>query len=123
MGRSLVQTYALTVCFFTLMCFVVALGIAVYDAVQIAMPGFTVPQSPAWQSNEKFLVYHPDKKDRPAQEIASLRQDEREYALVEEQRASQQSLVFTSIIIFIDSAVYAIHWWMAKKIDQRTTAA
>ena len=123
MGRSLMQTYALIVCFSTLMCLVVALGIALYDAVQIAAPGFTVQQSPAWQSDESFLVYHPHMKDRPAQEVARLRENERSYALVEERRAATQSLVFTSIIVFIDAVVYAIHWWLAKKFDIRLSAA
>src|SRR5687767_796587 len=110
MGRSLIQTYALAVCFSALMCLVIALGIAVYDVVQIAVPSFTAPEHVMWQSNEHYLTYHPEKKGLSNQEISQLRETHREIALASERRGAMQSLAFTTIIIFIDVVVYAIHW-------------
>ena len=115
MARSLIQAYALAVCFAALMCLVVALGIGVYDLVQIAAPGFTLPQYELWESNEQFLTYHPDKKELPPQEIAQLRAAYRESALAGERRLATQSLVFVAIIILIDVAAYAVHWRMARR--------
>jgi hypothetical protein len=118
MGRSLVQLYALAVCFTTLMCFVVALGIATYDVIQIASPAFTVPEYMAWQTDEQFLAWYPDKKDLPEIERTVLREQYRQNALDAERRSALQSLVFMAIILAIDSVVYRVHWRVAWKLDR-----
>ena len=41
MKRGLVEVYAMAVCFVTLVCFVIALGIGIYDLIQIVNPEFT----------------------------------------------------------------------------------
>jgi hypothetical protein len=92
------------------MCFVAALGVAMYDAVQIIAPAFTMMDQPAWQSDEQFLLYYPDKKSLPDEERASLRQQFREMAIESERRAGWQSLVLAAIILMIDVVVYAVHW-------------
>jgi hypothetical protein len=38
MGKSLVEIYALAVCFFAIICFVIALGIGVYDIIELSNP-------------------------------------------------------------------------------------
>ena len=117
MGRSLVQLYALAVCFATLMCFVVALGIGLYDVVQISAPGFTVQSYPAWEDDEQFLAYYPDKKDLPVAERTALREEYRRKGLESEQHTALQSLVFVGIILAIDVAVYLVHWRIARKLE------
>jgi hypothetical protein len=119
MVRSLIQLYALTVCFFTLMCFVVAVGFGLYDIVRIAAPDFTLQQYLTYESNEQFLVYFPDKKGLPNEEITRLRDVARQHALVAERKGAAQSLVFAAIIIVIDIVVYVVHWAIAKRADQR----
>lgn len=114
MGRSLIQLYALSVCFASLMCLVVALGLAMYDLVRISAPGFTVQEYMLWHSDEHFLMYHPDKKDLPPAERAALREEYRQSALSAERRSAQQRFVFESIIILIDIVVYAVHWRIAR---------
>ena len=42
MKKSILEIYALAVCFLALVCFVIALGLGVYDLIQIANPGFTI---------------------------------------------------------------------------------
>lgn len=123
MGKSLLQVYALTVCFATLMCLVVALGIGIYDVVQVASPGFTVQEHMLWQSDEHFLLYHPDKKGLPPDELKSLREQHRQAAMETERRGALQSLVFMGIIIAIDVAVYAVHWTMACRFDPTIAAS
>ena len=122
MARSLIQTYALAVCFSALMCLVVALGIAAYDIAQIVAPGFTVQQYDVWQSDEHYLSFYPDKNGLPPLEIARLRDTARQSALASERRSAMQSLLFTTIIILIDTAVYAIHWRMARRGDPTAAA-
>ena len=56
MKKSILEVYALAVCFVALVCFVIALGIGVYDLIQIAHPVFTINayQYDRHQSNEAF---------------------------------------------------------------------
>ncbi len=119
MGRSLVQLYAVGVCFATLMCFVVSLGIGLYDGVQIVAPGFTVQNYMLWEDDEQFLTYYPDKKNLPEVERRALREQYRQNALESERRSSLQSLVFVAIIIGIDVVVYLVHWRIANKLEQQ----
>ena len=58
MKQSILEIYALAVCFVTLVCFVIALGIGVYDLIEIANPEVTIT---SWeydrhQSNETFRI-------------------------------------------------------------------
>ena len=115
MPRSLIQVYALTVCFCTLMCGVIALGVAAYDVIRIAAPEFTIAGSAIWSSDEQFLLYYPDKKGLPPAEIATFRATQQHEALAEERKTGQQGFVWAFIILVIDAAVYAIHWRIARR--------
>lgn len=118
MPRSLIQFYALTVCFCTLMCGMIALGFAAYDLIRIAAPGFTMASSyGAWDSDEQFLLGHPDKKGLLPAEIASLREKYRQEAIAYERKTGQQGFVWAFIILAIDAAVYAIHWRLARRAE------
>ena len=117
--RSWIQIYALTVCFATLMCLVVALGLGMYDVVRIALPAFTTQDSMLWRSDEHFLLYHPDKKVLPAAERAALRESDRQVAFEVERRSAQQRLTFIAIILVIDTVVYAIHWRIARRTEMQ----
>jgi hypothetical protein len=95
--RTPIQIYALIVCFATLICFVITLGIAIYDVVQIAAPEFTYTPEP----------YISDALSTPGTpEYEKGVQDERKHAA--------QSLVQTSIILLIDLGVYVTHWKIAN---------
>ncbi len=117
MPRSLIQVYALTVCFCTLMCGVIALGVAGYDMVRIAAPGFTISSGAIWSSDEQFLLYYPDKKGIGPMEIANFRESQRREALSTERKTGQQGFVYALIILAIDAAVYAIHWRIARRVE------
>ena len=56
MKKSILEIYALAVCFVALLCFVIALGIGVYDLIQITNPEFTLNayEYERHQSNEAF---------------------------------------------------------------------
>ena len=56
MKKPILEIYALAVCFVALVCFVIALGIGVYDLIQIANPVFTINayEYDRHQSNEAF---------------------------------------------------------------------
>ena len=117
--RSLIQVYALAVCFFSLMCFVVALGFGLYDLVRIVAPGFTMNQYWNVATNDQYLQIHPDQKDLPEFELTLLREIANQYSFDGERRAAGQSLVFVTIIVVIDAVVFAIHWGIAKRAETR----
>ena len=56
MKRSFVEIYGLAVCFVTLLCFVIALGVGIYDLLQAAFPEFTLNayEYERHQSNDSF---------------------------------------------------------------------
>ena len=113
--RSFISIYALAVCFATLMCFVVALGIFLYDIVQIAAPSFTLAYYQPYQSNDAFRQNHPDKKDEPDNEVTRLRQQALDDAFNAERRTASQSAVFVFIILVINVVVFAVHWRIARR--------
>ena len=117
MQRSAVQIYALAVCFASLMCLVVALGIGLFDVVQIGAPQFTLAGAVAYDSNEQYLLYFPNKKDLPEQQISELRQEALHLAWVAERRAAQKSAVFVLIVLAIDAVVFLVHWRIARQIE------
>lgn len=114
--RSLIQLYALAVCFCALMCLVIALGIGLYDLVRIAVPDFTLSQS-YYVTNDQYLLYNPEKKGLPVDELTRQREELHQQSLVGERKGGGQSLVFAAIIVGIDIVVYAIHWRIARQAD------
>ena len=65
MKKSILAIYALAVCFVALVCFVIALGIGVYDLIQIANPVFTINayEYDRHQSKALFMtVWCPDSR-------------------------------------------------------------
>src|SRR5690348_4387896 len=91
MRRSAIQIYALAVCFATLMCLVVALGIGLYDAVQIACPSFTLSGWQPYESNSQYVLFWPDKKDLPDEQVTQLREEAYRIALAGERHGAMQS--------------------------------
>lgn len=118
--RSLIQIYALAVCFATLMCFVVALGVGLYDVVQLTAPDLTLQHYQPYQSNHTFVQYYPDNKQLPDDEMTELREQGLRQALDGERRAALQSAVFVLMIVAIDVVVFAVHWRIAKQERLRT---
>lgn len=123
MKRSLLQVYALAVCFATLLCFVCALGIGLYDVLQISAPEFTVSPyySQPYQSKSEFQRYFPDKQDASEKEIAGLRDAALQEAVRVERHSAVQSLAQVVIVLLIDACVYAVHWRMAKRAEPQVS--
>ena len=103
-NRTPIQVYALVVCFAALLCFVITLGIAIYDVVQIAAPEFTYTPP----------MYISDALSTPGT-------TEYENGVQNERKAAAKSLVQTSIILLIDLGVYAFHWKIANQTPQQKT--
>ena len=125
MKRSLLEIYALAVCFVTLVCFTIALGIGLYDIIQIVNPGFTITayEFKRHQSNEAFTKDWPKKKALPSdKEIGKRRLESYRLALQVEQRDGVQGLTKVVLVILIDIIIFLIHWRIARRERLGTTS-
>jgi len=132
MKKSILEIYALAVCFVALVCFVIALGIGVYDLIQITNPEFTINvyEYERHQSNEAFegvrgspgralrgiapgIPVEPT--ERPAEEITQQREESYQAALRSERRRGMQSLIRIVIIVVIDVLVFVPHWLLFRR--------
>ncbi len=121
MKKSIVVIYALAVCFATIVCFVVSLGIGIYDIVEVMNPEFTM-KSYAYekhQTNDAFWEwkYSCDKKKPrpPEEELTKQREESFQREIKSEQRGAFQSLTQILIILVINVLVYIIHWKIALR--------
>lgn len=132
MKRTIVEIYALAVCFTAIVCFVISLGIGIYDIVQIANPGFTLSSCEynRHQTNDAFWSDHcnyakdDDKRIRPQEdELTRTREESLQRALKAEQRDASQSVIRVLIIISINALVFLIHWLIAKRARENNGTA
>lgn len=123
MGRSLIGIYALAVCFCSLMCLMIALGIGAYSLVRIVAPGFTLAENPGSYADEQFLQWYPDKKSLPAADLAKAKQASGAAAVQYERRGALRMLVWVVIIAVIDGVVYTLHWRLARQVEPRSSQA
>ena len=115
------------------MCFVIALGIGVYDLIQITNPEFTINvfEYERHQSNEAFDTVRrspgralrgiapgipiEQPTERPEEEVTQQREESFRTALRSERRRGMQSLIQIVIILVIDVLVFVPHWLLARK--------
>ncbi len=129
MKKSILEIYALAVCFVALGCLVIALGIGMYDLIQIANPEFTLNayEYERHQSNQAFrgspgralrgiapgIPVEPIQ--RPEEEITQQREESYQAALRSERRRGMQSLIRIVIVLVIDVLVFVPHWLLVKR--------
>ena len=130
MKKSILEIYALAVCFVALLCFVIALGIGVYDLIQITNPELTLNayEFERHQSNEAFIGFQGrvalgriapgipvEPTQRPEEEVTQQREKSFQTALRSERRRGMQSLIRIAIILVIDVLVFVPHWlWIRR---------
>ena len=131
MKKNILEIYALAVCFVALGCLVIALGIGVYDLIQIANPEFTLNayEYERHQSNQAFrgspgrvlrgiapgIPVEP--RQRPDEEITQQREESYQAALRSERRRGMQSLIRIVIILVIDVLVFVPHWLLVRRTN------
>jgi hypothetical protein len=130
MKKSILEIYALAVCFVALGCLVIALGIGMYDLIQIANPEFTLNayEYERHQSNQAFRGGSPGRalrgiapgipvepRQRPDEEITQQREESYQAALRSERRRGMQSLIRIVIVLVIDVLVFVPHWLLVRR--------
>ena len=118
MKKSLLEIYSLAVCFVTMICFAVSLGIGIYDVLEMSNPELTLTSYlyQQHQTNEEFTKYWPKDREKPAdQEITKMREKSYEMSLAAEKRDAMQSFIHVLIIMLIDMGIFFVHWKFAKR--------
>ncbi|MBI5026886.1 MAG: hypothetical protein HZC12_09245 [Nitrospirae bacterium] len=131
MKKSILEVYALAVCFATIVCFVIAFGISIYDIVRIANPEFTMSsyEYNRHQSNDAFWKGSDScssgnkKRQRPAdEELTKQRLASYQQSIKSEQRDAFQSLTQSVIIFIIAVVVFLVHWRVARRAREANIA-
>lgn len=126
MKKNLIEIYALAVCFVTVACFVVTLGLALWDIVEFTVPEFTIAQNKyePYQSEEAYLNYisrqYPytgkDAVPLPSgKKLTELRNENYKSVLSAEKRDALQGFVQKLFIMIVDAITFLIHWKIAGK--------
>jgi len=131
MKKSILEIYALAVCFLGIISIVVSLGIGIYNIVEIIYPEFAVDQ---WQyeqhsSNDKFWQNHPKRYppelngkalQKPSEEeLTKMRTESYDLVIKNQQRNSIQSLVQSLIFLIISSIFFVLHWKLFRKSQKQ----
>ena len=130
MKKTLLEIYALLICFGAVVCFSIWVGIGTYSLVGIFNPELTIS---SWvyerhQSNERFWKGKSDLAnpflggekttkalERPVEEILTKnRLESYQQALKIEIRDNKQTLLQTMIILVICILLFFAHWRLAK---------
>lgn len=129
MRKSLVEIYALAVCFFTVACFVVVLGMTAWNVVELSAPEFTISSNTyeAHLTDEKYrdsLIrrhrYGAEKYAPPEADLLTKKREESWKSEIRgEQRRALQSLVKNIIILVIDIFVFMVHWIIARRSREK----
>ena len=125
MKKSILEIYALAVCFVTVVCAAVAVGIGVYNIIEIAAPEFTLwsYEHNRHQSNEAFFRDAEGEGQGLSEEAKTKRRlDSYAIAVGAERRNGVQSLVMVSIVFVIDAFVFGGHWILARRVREPPTA-
>ncbi len=124
MKKRILEIYSLAVCFVTVICAVVTIGIGTYDLLEISNPEFTLPayQYERHQSNEAFFRSDCEKekgtKHLSAEEKTKQRLASYEVALKAERRDAVQSLIKVFIVLVINAVVFFGHWHLARRVRE-----
>jgi hypothetical protein len=118
MKRTLVEKYALAVCFMALCFVVITSGIAIYDFIGIINPEFTISpyEYERHQSNDLFIKnISKDKVPVTDDEITRLRQAGYRTALRIEKHKEIQALTEILILIVLAIITFIVHWFIGKR--------
>ena len=126
MKKSLIEIYALAICFITVACFVVTFGFALWDVVEFTVPEFTINQHQyePHQTDDSYLEHisrRSQYKGDNAEPLPSgeelTKAKEKSYGLIisSEKRSALQDFFQKLIIILVDTIAFFIHWRIAGK--------
>ncbi len=133
MKKSIVEIYAMAVCFICAAISAISITIGIHNVVQIADPEFTMSayEYSMHRDNESFLElklmdipkeYNNPYRDMSQQELTAARERSLRAALERERRNGQQSLLRCLIVVAVLSLMFWLHWILAKRTRRNAAA-
>lgn len=132
MKKTILEIYALLVCFIATISIAIALGIAAWNMIGIVSPEFTL-RGYMWESFQSDKLYEQSlirqsqysvqaKTYTPpmGEALSSLRKENYAQAIQMEKRDSIHWLVQSLIILIICSTVFVTHWKLASHIRKQS---
>lgn len=133
MKKTLLEIYALLVCFVSISCFSITAGIGLYSMIGFTAPEITLDnwEYERHQSNDQFweqqgpfampleieesMAGESKLPKRPSEdELTEARTKSYANALRSEKRSSLQTILQTSIIALIAMLLFLVHWRIAR---------
>ena len=118
MKKNGTEIYALAVCFLAMAAIAVTTVFAIFNALGIAAPAFTVDpwQVDSYETNEAYTRYWPKEKPIPAEAVLTvMREAEFGRVLDRERRSSVRRLTLSCIILLIASVMFVTHWRLHER--------
>jgi len=118
MVKKYLTIYALTVNLLALICAMVAVGIGIFDIIEIINPEFSLSYEEHLQYSQSPIVYENHQNPNGSLVELSSNTDREKYqtALVLQVHRAKKSLVLVSIIAAICVGMYTAHWQLAKRM-------
>ena len=117
MKKSFTKNYAVTVCFVMVICAAIALGIGIYDVIEMSNPEMTLSseQLEKHQTNEVFVRNWSSDKEMPGdREVTALREKSYEKALSAGARDAVKSFIRVVTVLVIIIVIFFVHWFLAR---------
>lgn len=127
MKKTILEVYALLVCFFAVIVITISSSILIYSVVGVAKPELTMSNSTYDKhlNNENFksrnATLRKDAETLTDEEITARRESAFAQELRKERRKNAQTILHSAIFVFVSSVVLLIHSKIAKK-SRETTA-
>lgn len=123
MKKTILEIYAFAVCFVSLLCAAISLGVALFSTLKIFKPDLTLDTGKyeTHYTNTTFCdnySYRDECKDKTAIEsnatVAKVREARLNEHLRTESRSGLQELIKEAIVIIIGLLIFLIHWRLAR---------
>tara|TARA_R110002167_G_scaffold201154_2_gene404692 strand:+ start:700 stop:1098 length:399 start_codon:yes stop_codon:yes gene_type:complete len=127
MKKSILEIYALAICFFAVVCVVFTLSFAAWNVVKLTAPSFTLNsyQYGCMQTNDTYKNCYANngeftRKENPqvfptGEALTKARVSAYQTAIHGEQRNALQDLVQEMIILIIALLLFGMHWKVARR--------
>ncbi|MBT4520546.1 MAG: hypothetical protein HOC23_11115 [Halieaceae bacterium] len=146
-----VRIYALAVCFASILCITISLGIGLFDIVQLIYPTLTMNsyEHQSLQSNEHFrqsrvvpraigpngiarplllnegmnAAFSGDTKEAQLSEaeITRLREARMELQVNNVRHDARRSLIQILVMLLVTIPLFGLHWRLARRLDEQGT--
>lgn len=132
--RSILETYALAMCFVTAVTFVFTSGFLLYDIVRVVSPGFTLDRffaeryadNNTYWEHERPRCYEGrtqncgDSAVRPPEgDLTKRRSAGLALEQSGERRRGWQGLVQNLLLVLVNIAVFGLHWRIARRAREQ----